>query len=160
MVCEICDKKEQIIGNLSYFLETWEKELRALNLYETAEKIITEKDMLILTALCRLLNERMPMIHTITTLKTIYGYKNPAHAYELGTRVVGYFHKLETAKEAVESNACDIYEEGYYPFCVIESTFEGFYGFGDEYWYQWIDGGYKPIDKPESLRHVCGFGIG
>lgn len=101
------------------------------------------------------------MIYLITTLKTVYGYKNPVHTYELGCRTVGYYTELEEAKQAIEENHGDIYEEGYYPFCVIEKVEEGLYGITfDEHWYQWIGDGYKPIDKPESLKQTCAFGIG
>ena len=102
------------------------------------------------------------MIYTITTLKTIYGYRNPVHTYELGCRTVGYYTSLRVAKEEVERNSMDIYEEGYYPFCVVEEVQPGIYfgiGYG-EHWYQWIDGGYKPIDKPEELKHTIGFSMG
>lgn len=102
------------------------------------------------------------MIYTITTLKTIYGYRNPVHTYELGRRCVGYFNDLIDAQICVEENYGDIYEEGYYPFCVIEAAEEGLYNIGGhgEWWYQWIDGRYKMIDKPEVLKTTCGFGIG
>jgi hypothetical protein len=55
MVCEICDKAIEKDKTLDNFLEKWEKELRVLDLYEIAERTKTEKDMLILMALCRLL---------------------------------------------------------------------------------------------------------
>jgi hypothetical protein len=55
MVCEICDKAIEKDKTLDNFLEKWEKELRGLDLYEIAERTKTEKDMLILIALCRLL---------------------------------------------------------------------------------------------------------
>jgi hypothetical protein len=100
------------------------------------------------------------MIYTVTTLKTIYGYRNPAHTYELGCRCVGFFYKLEDAMEAVKGNHCDIYEAGYYPFCVIEAVEQGFYNFNNEWWYQWKLGGYKEIEKPEVLKQTYCFGIG
>lgn len=103
------------------------------------------------------------MIYVITTLQTVYGYKNPVHKYELGKRTVGYFNELKVAQEAVENNAMGINECGYYPFCVIEEMAEGFYGLGGnfkEWWYQWIDDGYKIISKPASLEKTVLFGIG
>ena len=103
----------------------------------------------------------MDSIFTITTLKTIYGYKNPVHTYELGCRCVGWMKSLEDAKKAVENNDMDIYEEGYYPFCVIEKNYEGIYYFSmKEWWYQWIGDGYTEINKPKPLSHTVGFGIG
>jgi hypothetical protein len=100
-------------------------------------------------------------IYTVTTLKTVYGYKNPVHTYELGCRCVGFFMELEDAQKEVENNSMDIYEEGYYPFVVIEAVYEGIYGItAKEWWYQWIDNGYKPIDKPKSLKNTVAFGIG
>jgi hypothetical protein len=102
------------------------------------------------------------MIYTITTLKTIHVYRNPAHASELGCRCVGFFHKLEDAIETVEENYCDIYENGYYPFAVIEAVKEGMYNIGnnDEWWFQWKYDGYEQIEKPSVLKNTCGFGIG
>lgn len=101
------------------------------------------------------------MIYTITTLKTIYGYKNPVHQYELGLRCVGWYRELKDAQRAVDENQGDIYEEGYYPFCVIEKISEGLYGITfEEYWFKWIGDGYKEIQKPKELYHVCGFGMG
>lgn len=95
------------------------------------------------------------MIYTITTLKSL-------DIYKLGRRTVGYYKDLEIAQKAVKENWMDIYENGHYPFCVIESVEEGIYvgcGYG-EYWYQWIDDGYYPIDKPEEFKHSIGFSIG
>ncbi len=93
------------------------------------------------------------MIYAITTLNTLDG-----------RRTVGWFKKLEVAKEEVENNSCDIYENGHYPFCVIEEIPEGIYSYGKEYWYQWIGthekGAYQVVDKPDELKHVCGFGMG
>lgn len=100
------------------------------------------------------------MIYTITTLKTIYGYCNPVHKYELGSRCVGFFYRFKDAIEAVKENHCDIYENGYYPFCVIEGVEQGFYNMKNEFWFQWKDGEYKEIEKPESLKQTCCFGIG
>lgn len=102
------------------------------------------------------------MIYTVTTLKTIYGYRNPVHTYELGCRCVGFYYELEDAQRAVEQNHCDINENGYYPFCVIETAKQGMYNIGcmEENWYQWKKGRYEQIEKPESLKRTCGFGIG
>jgi hypothetical protein len=102
------------------------------------------------------------MIYTITTLKTVYGYRNPVHTYELGRRCVGFFYKLKDALMCVGNNDGDIYEEGYYPFCVVEETSEGLYNMGSirEWWFQWIDGRYKMIEKPKSLKNIVNFGIG
>lgn len=95
------------------------------------------------------------MIYTITTLKTL-------DIYALGRRTVGYYQRLSIAKKAVEENWMDIYENGHYPYCVIEEVEQGIYvgcGYG-EHWFKWEDDGYKPIDKPEEFKNTMGFSIG
>jgi hypothetical protein len=103
-------------------------------------------------------------IYTVTTL-----CKNPkerAKDFIISgpVRCVGYYHKLEDAKEAVENNHCGIFE-CIYDYCVIEATHQGIYGglrdeFNKEYWYEWKDDGYKEIEKPEEFKNSVCFGIG
>ena len=56
-----------------------------------------------------------------------------------------------------------------YKYAVIEKTADGVHGgWGHrrkEYWYEWESddntyGNYVPIEKPEELKHVIGWGIG
>jgi len=105
------------------------------------------------------------MIYTITTIKRISPFNHNKFnkgikEWSLGKRCIGYFIDLENAKEAVEDNYGDMYEEGHYPYCIIEGHKEGIYGFTSEiYWYKW-NSGYKQIDKPKGLENICGYGMG
>jgi hypothetical protein len=93
------------------------------------------------------------VIYTVTTLRgSLYG----------GTRCVGFYHDVENAKHAVEENACDINECGYYHFAVIEKVTPGIYNFElDTLWYRWDSTkGYQPCEKPERFKRVICFGIG
>jgi len=95
------------------------------------------------------------LIFTITTVRKD-PVKNP--------RCVGFYYNLVNAITAVEENHGDIYEEGYYPYCVIEAVKEGIYCIDrKEFWFKWNkkENGYKPIpSKPENYRTVVCFGIG
>jgi hypothetical protein len=81
-------------------------------------------------------------------------------------RVWGWFADLETTQKAVDENWMDMYENGHYPWIVIEKTPEGICSIGpvSEYWYKWSGddktGKYKPTKKPKSYNNVVGFGIG
>ena len=79
-------------------------------------------------------------------------------------RVVGFFLDLETAKRAVEENWCDLYENGYYKYAIIEEREAGLYSHCENpLFYKWEgtvkDGGYKPIDRPEATDGFCNFTI-
>ena len=79
-------------------------------------------------------------------------------------RVVGFYTDLETAKQAVEKNCCDLYENGYYKYAIIEEREDGLYSYCENpLFYKWEgtikDGGYKPIDRPEATNGFCGFTI-
>ena len=78
-----------------------------------------------------------------------------------GTRVVGYFKTLADAKYCIEHNCGDIYEDGYYPYALIEAVEPGLYPTTfDSIWYKWDKDGYKSIEKPVELKSVCNFTIG
>lgn len=99
----------------------------------------------------------MKHIFIITALKTIYGYTNST----FGRRTIGWYSDYTNAIHAVVHNYGDMYEEGYYPFCVIEKFAEGIWAIAmKEYWFQWKEGRYQPIDKPEALKQICSFGMG
>ena len=95
------------------------------------------------------------IIFTITTLRD--------DPYKAG-RCVGYYYSDITAIEAVENNSCDIYEMGYYPFCVIESVKQGIYCIDrTEFWFKWNKetGKYERIpEKPKRFENLACFGIG
>ena len=78
-----------------------------------------------------------------------------------GIRTVGYFSKYEDALEVVTKNYGDIYEEGYYPYALIENVPEGLYKYDTEpQWFKWDIDGYKQCDTPEEYKNTVGFGIG
>lgn len=58
--------------------------------------------------------------------------------------VVGYFHTLEGAVEAVEHNYGDIEEAGWYQFALICEVPCGLYGLGDEKKNLWYE--FKRVD--------------
>jgi hypothetical protein len=94
------------------------------------------------------------VIFTITTVR---------HALAAGNRAVGYAKTFEEADEWVRSNVCDISEEGYYRFAVIEPTSPGIYTFQrTEFWYKWNGEKeqYEPCGKPERFKQVVSWGLG
>lgn len=80
----------------------------------------------------------------------------------IGTRTVGYFEDLETARQCIEENWGDIYEDGYYKYAVIEDVEPGLYmsGSATPIFFKWIDGKYQEIEKPAELKGIVGFTIG
>jgi len=80
------------------------------------------------------------------------------------TRCVGYCFKNHEAIEIVLQNCGDIYEAGYYPYCVIEEVKAGIYVFPrKEMWFEWnvLLKGYGEIPKkPKKFNNTCCFGIG
>jgi Lar family restriction alleviation protein len=99
------------------------------------------------------------IVFTITTLRSIKDFTKPY-------RTVGWFDTLERASFAVTNNICDIYEEGYYPYCVIEEIPMGIYPHVTrEWWFRWSreKNHYDLIDKPVELTkpaNMVNFGIG
>jgi len=82
-----------------------------------------------------------------------------------GSRTVGYFRTLQEAKDCIAQNWGDIYEDGYYPYAVIEGVEPGLYPTTlDSIWYKWEGdfetGGYKTIEKPLELKSVINFTLG
>lgn len=94
-------------------------------------------------------------IFTITTLRKDIREPN---------RCVGYYFDLHKAIIAVLNNDSDIYEMGYYPYCVIETVKEGIYALErTEYWFKWnIDKGcYEKLnEKPDKFYRTVCFGVG
>lgn len=84
----------------------------------------------------------------------------------IGTRTVGYFEDLETAKKCVEENWGDIYEDGYYKYAVIEDVEPGLYQSAEStpIFFKWEgsikDGKYQEIERPIELKGFFGFTIG
>ena len=76
-------------------------------------------------------------------------------------RSVGWFPTLDRAEEVVMNNEGDIYECGYYNYCVIEKVSPGLYpDVSREEWFEWKNGGYTLIPKPDWLKDSLNFGIG
>lgn len=134
------------------------------------------------------MSEKRPVIYTVCTIENLsskellYRYDDPQDKTftrkeiqnffrkREGSRTPGYFFKLEDAIKYVEMNAMDIYE-GCYKHVVIEAMREGFYpipehidGDQEEVWFEWKgswdDGGYERIEKPESTKSACNWGLG
>lgn len=96
------------------------------------------------------------MIYTVMT----YRYYDQWGPQEY--RTVGYYPTLEEAREAVETNACDIYEAGYYPYAMIEDVKPGLYGSADSHpiFFEWKIDGYKEVERPKEFDHLAGFTMG
>jgi hypothetical protein len=97
-------------------------------------------------------------IYTITTIR------EPADKIPAGQpRCVGFYYSKDIAIEAVEHNSCDIYEEGYYPYAVVEEYHQGIYAFPKEVWFKWDKKkkGYVRIKtRPKEFKFMAGFGLG
>lgn len=94
-------------------------------------------------------------IFTITTLKDDLPHR---------ARCVGFYFTQKDAEEAVINNVNDMFEEGYYPYCVIEEMKQGIYFFPrKEIWYEWsLDSNMyeKLTEKPKRFNQIACFGIG
>ena len=117
--------------------------------------------------LCHRRKTELPgIIHTVTTLHTEYD-PGMDQTNVVRSRCVGYFFDIEKARQCIEENWGDIYENGHYNMAVIETVRPGIYAYPrPEVWFTWMkrsqtDQGYKLIaEKPEGLKNVVGFGIG
>lgn len=90
---------------------------------------------------------------------TVLGYDHPDAVPIPNKHTFGYFEKLTSAKVFVEHNDVDINENGHYKFIVIEFIDVGyFYPTAVEAaWYEWKDGKYVAIPKPQSTNSICNF---
>ena len=97
-------------------------------------------------------------IFTITTIR------EPADKIPGGQpRCVGFYHSKDIAIESVEHNSCDIYEEGYYPYVVIEEFLQGIYPYPIETWFRWnkrSKGYVRTKERPKVFEHIVCFGLG
>lgn len=103
-------------------------------------------------------------IYTITTIEKL----KPDDRYycqQGDTRCVGFYYDMESAEEAVIENRCDIFE-CLYDYAVIEQTPQGVYGTSSSEYKRWFykydhdNNKYVPIEEPECVKHIYGFGIG
>lgn len=93
------------------------------------------------------------IIFTITTIRHLMA----------DMRSVGYTTNYYDAAIQVMENACDISEEGFYRYAVIEEVKPGIYTFPrKEYWFFWNKDteAYSPCEKPEKFRQIVGFSLG
>jgi len=78
----------------------------------------------------------------------------------LEKRTPGWYPDLETAKEVIEGNTCEVHEYCYH-FAVIEEVLPGLYPeCCNAWWYEWVDDAYKQIKKPSCYKKMVNFGIG
>ena len=80
-----------------------------------------------------------------------------------GLRTVGYFESFEEAEERVVDNVCDLYEDGYWPYAIIENIEPGLYNICERpifYKFNKEKEQFEKIDFPEELQMFRGFTIG
>ena len=108
--------------------------------------------------------DKCSSIYTITTIEKL----EPDDKYYCqhgDTRCVGFYHDKKSAEEAVEENRCDIFE-CLYDYAVIEQTPPGVYGTSSAEYERWFykydheNKRYDPIEEPECVKHIYGFGVG
>jgi hypothetical protein len=100
-------------------------------------------------------------MNTIFTI-TVIRYKKPHLAH-----CIAWFsgERLKDAESSILENWCDMSEDGYWQWAVIEEIREGeIYPCPpeSEIWFSWDKkkGEYKPCSKPKELVDVVNFGIG
>ncbi len=101
-------------------------------------------------------------------IATFEGVQTKANSpnYDPDKRVAGYFLDLEEAKQCVEQNWGDLYEDGYYKYAVIEDVEPGLYrsAHSKPIFYKWVggidDGGYKKTRRPKYWKRTWGFTVG
>jgi len=75
-------------------------------------------------------------------------------------RVMGFSFYKNQAIEWIKNNDCDIHEE-YYTYAVIEEFAPGVYYLASyQLWFEWIEGKYQEIDKPDDFTCICNFAMG
>lgn len=75
-------------------------------------------------------------------------------------RTVGYFTTKKKAAACVKHNLGDIYE-GCYKYAVIEQVKPGLYQYDmNPTFFEWKNGGYVKIKRPQKWEGICGFTIG
>ena len=103
----------------------------------------------------------MKKIYLVATFRKIdakYGVE--------GSRTVGWFPTKKDAVRCITENWGDIYEDGWYPYAVIEDVQPGLYMSCEStpIFFKWEgtikEGGYKKIKKPAELNNIFGFTIG
>lgn len=101
-------------------------------------------------------------------IATFEGVQTKANSpnYDPDKRVAGYFLDLEEAKQCVEQNWGDLYEDGYYKYAVIEDVELGLYQSVNpkSIFYKWVGdiggAGYKKTRRPKYWKRTWGFTVG
>lgn len=99
-----------------------------------------------------------PHIYTVVTMTSV-----DPNDRDHCKATVGFFYSKAEAVDAILRNACDIYEDGCYPYALIEELHPGLYPIPpvSELWFHWdpLVQGYHPIDRPSSLSGIVGFSL-
>ena len=74
---------------------------------------------------------------------------------------VGYFEKFEDAAVRIEANKFDIYENGCYPYAVVEEVQANciYPKVEVKAFFTWKDGRFQKTPVPEKLKGLCNFTI-
>ena len=76
-------------------------------------------------------------------------------------RSFGWFFKPESAKEAVEKNAMDMNEAGYYNHIVVEKYGPGIHCQSlEQWWYVWQNGAFHSCEEPQWARQTVNWSLG
>lgn len=74
---------------------------------------------------------------------------------------VGWYSTIEKAKKCVEENKCNLSDDGFYKYAVIEGYAEGLYPFSvNPLWYRWNKDHFEPMEYPDNLSHISNFILG
>lgn len=105
-------------------------------------------------------------LYALVTIGEELRYNRYGTKYKFpNSRCIGIYTNVDLATEAVLNNYGDMYEEGWYPWVVIESKISDVVYAGSEdeqLWFEWDKdkGGYRPILRPERFDQISGWGIG
>ena len=78
-------------------------------------------------------------------------------------RCFGYFLNYERAKEALETNECDVWEMGVFEYAVIEKVEPGIHPHAEEIaWFKFDteNCGFREIPKPEETNGEYNYALG
>lgn len=89
--------------------------------------------------------------------------RNDTNWIDMGcTRIVGFKHNLESAKQTVIDNVCDICESCY-RYALIEEVVPCVYPCSDKRWYFTFNKEtqkYEEIEEPEIFKKTCSLTMG
>ena len=90
-------------------------------------------------------------------------FSNFESDYEKNYRTFGYFSDIDTCREALHENACDMCEARYYTLALIEEISEGVYPHAKKLaWFRWDEErkGFYETEEPEWADGWYGFALG